>query len=619
MNILRCAQNAGDLFLLTSRCEKMIIDPMKVLDCDYFIVGSGIAGLMAAIHLSRHGRVLIATKKERADSNTNFAQGGIACVMARGDSFEDHIRDTLEAGAGLCDEEVVRAVVSAGPERIAELEQLGLEFSERDDVSGSGYDLGKEGGHSRRRVLHCGDITGRRIEEVLLERVQAEPNISIYEHHMVIDLITTGWLDGKRVQRSAAVAQALWRAREFSVQGSGNSNAELGTRNSEQKDGKESLCSAFRVPRSAIENRCVGAYVLDENSGEIMAVRAPYVILASGGGGKVYLYTSNPDIATGDGVAIAWRAGVPIKNMEFIQFHPTCLYHAQAKSFLISEAVRGEGAILVNASGRSFMEKYDSRGALAPRDIVARAIDSEMKTSGAACVYLDIRHKPEEFLKERFPNIYETCKRFGFDMARDLVPVVPAAHYFCGGIKAGIDGQTALPGLFACGEVACTGLHGANRLASNSLLEAVVCAHEMAERIVELPPAESYPKVKIPDWQYGDAVPSDEAIVVEHNWNEVRTCMWDYVGVVRTNKRLERAMHRIRNLNMEIRQYYLDYLVTSDILELRNITAVAELIIRSAQSRKESRGLHYTLDYPEPDTSTKPRDTVIADRAGSHI
>ena len=537
---------------------------MNIVDCDYLVVGSGMAGLMSALHLGRLGRVIVLTKKDSADSNTNYAQGGIACVMKSDDSFDRHIQDTLEAGAGLCDEEVVATVIRQGPRCITELESLGIEFAVRDEGNGADrYDLGKEGGHSKRRVLHAGDITGRRIEKVLLDRVQAAPNVTMYEHLMVIDLITTGWL--------------------------------------EHED----------------PSRCCGAYVLDRRTGEISAFRAPYTVLATGGGGKVYLYTSNPDIATGDGVAMAWRAGVPVKNMEFIQFHPTCLFHPEAKSFLISEAVRGEGARLVDASGQDFMEKYDDRGALAPRDIVARAIDTEMKAHGAACAYLDIRHKSETFLRDRFPNIFATCKDFGIDMATDLIPVVPAAHYFCGGIEAGIDGRTALLGLFACGEAACTGLHGANRLASNSLLEALVGADALAASIKDMAPAGSYGKPDIPDWVYGDAVTSDEAIVVEHNWNEVRTAMWDYVGIVRTDKRLERAWRRICNLRQEIRQYYLDYLPTPDILELRNIASVAELIVRSAQARKESRGLHYTLDYPE--VGTKADDTVIADPAGGHV
>jgi len=536
---------------------------MKTIDCDYLVVGSGMAGLMSALHLGRRGRVLLVTKKDRADSNTNFAQGGIACVMKSDDSFERHIRDTLEAGAGLCDRKVVERIVSEGPRCIAELESLGIQFSIRENGDGTrGYDLGKEGGHSKRRVMHAGDITGRRIEQVLLERVQAERRVDMCEHLMAIDLITTGWLGQNE------------------------------------------------------PNRCCGVYVLDRQTGEISAIRAPYTVLATGGGGKVYLYTSNPDIATGDGVAMAWRAGVPIKNMEFIQFHPTCLYHPEAKSFLISEAVRGEGARLVDGAGRAFMGKYDERGELAPRDIVARAIDAEMKAQGAACVYLDIRHKPEKFLKDRFPNIYAACKSFGFNMATDLVPVVPAAHYFCGGIQADVDGRTALPGLLACGEAACTGLHGANRLASNSLLEALVCADALASAVEEMPRRGSCDRPLIPDWVYGDAVTSDEAVVVEHNWNEVRTCMWDYVGIVRTDKRLERAHRRIRNLRQEIREYYLDYLPTPDILELRNIAAVAELIVRSARARRESRGLHYTLDYPE--TAAEAADTVIADPAGSH-
>lgn len=533
---------------------------MRILDCDYFVVGSGIAGLMSAIGLSRHGKVIIATKKNCTDSNTNYAQGGIACVIRDDDSFADHIADTLDAGAGLCDESVVKEIVSGGPERIAELEQLGMEFAANKNLQDGSYDLGKEGGHSHRRVFHAGDITGAKVEAALLAQVAASPNVTICDHFMVVDLITTSWLGADE------------------------------------------------------ENRCVGAYVLDSNSRDMVVVRAPHVILASGGGGKVYLYTSNPDIATGDGVAMAWRAGVPIANMEFIQFHPTCLHHPDAKSFLISEAVRGEGATLVDAAGKPFMDKYDERLSLAPRDIVARAIDHEMKERGELSMYLDARHKSEEFLKERFANIYKACLGFGIDMAHDLIPVVPAAHYFCGGVKAGIDGKTDLDGLYACGEVACTGLHGANRLASNSLLEALVCSHEMVKLIETLPKADFYKKISIPDWEFGDAVRSDEQIVVEHNWSELRTCMWDYVGIVRTDKRLERAYRRIRNLKQEIREYYLDYLVTPDMLELRNIAAVAELIVQSAMQRKESRGLHYTLDYP--DILDDAKDTIITRKVG---
>lgn len=544
---------------------------MRTLDCDYLVLGTGIAGLMSALHLSRRGRVLVLTKKDRAESNTNYAQGGIACVMASDDSFEQHVGDTLVAGAGLCNEAVVREIVSNGPERIAELERFGLHFSGRDGKDGRTYDLGREGGHSQRRVLHAGDITGQAVEKVLLAQAHSTGNIRILDHCMVIDLITTGWLVGRAVRRGEAVS-------------------------------------------GSTDSRCVGVYALDENSGEIFAVRASATVLATGGGGKVYLYTSNPDIATGDGVAMAWRAGLPIKNMEFIQFHPTCLYHPKAKSFLISEAVRGEGAVLVDAEGKSFMERYDTRGSLAPRDIVARAIDHEMKLKGAACVFLDIRHHPADFLINRFPNIYAKCLSLGIDMARDLVPVVPAAHYFCGGVEADVDGRTAMDGLYACGEVSCTGLHGANRLASNSLLEALVCAAKLADHLAEVPPFDAC-RVPVPEWEYGAAVPSDESIVLEHNWNEVRTCMWDYVGIVRSDKRLDRAARRIHNLRQEIRQYYLDYLVTPDILELRNIADVAELIIRSAQRRKESRGLHYTLDHPER-TEGAGRDTVIMDAPG---
>jgi L-aspartate oxidase len=413
-------------------------------------------------------------------------------------------------------------------------------------------------------VLHAGDITGREVETALLDQVLHNKAITVLENCMAIDLITTGWLG-------------------------------LGG-----------------------EQRCVGVYALNRETGEIFGVRAPSTILATGGGGKVYLYTSNPDIATGDGVALAWRAGLPIANMEFIQFHPTCLYHPKAKSFLISEAVRGEGARLVDAQGRPFMEGYDPRGSLAPRDIVARAIDSEMKRTGSRCVYLDCRHKSRAFLRKRFPNIFEACLQFGFDMAKDLVPVVPAAHYFCGGVQARVDGATAMPGLYAVGEVACTGLHGANRLASNSLLEALVCAWNLA-RALEAKPDAGGARAAIPPWHLGKAVPSDEAIVVAHNWNEVRTCMWDYVGIVRSDKRLERALRRIRMLRGEIRQYYLDYLVTADVLELRNLAAVAELIVRSARRRRESRGLHYTLDHPQADARQGKRDTVIRDRPGEHI
>ncbi len=535
---------------------------MRTIDCDVLIIGCGLSGLMAAWHLRDHGQVIVTSKRGLFDSNSDYAQGGIACAYDSDDSVEAHVQDTLGTGAGLCHEPAVRAILQAGCARVMELESIGVAFSRRAKPAGA-YDLGQEGGHSHRRVFHAGDITGHEVMKVMIDRVGALPNVKLWQNLMAIDLVPTGWL---------------------------------------------------KYPGP---NRCIGAYFQERATGEILAIRAGHTILATGGAGKVYLYTSNPDVATGDGVAMAWRAGLPIRNMEMIQFHPTCLYHPEAKSFLISEAVRGEGAVLVDAAGQSFMEKYDPRGSLAPRDIVARAIDYEMKQSGAPCVYLDCTRRDKEFLRRRFPNIYRACRKYGYDMAAAPVPVVPAAHYACGGVAADERGVTALPHLYAIGEVANTGLHGANRLASNSLLENLVCAYNAAEAIRQAPRAGAAIRgMAIPDWQYGDAVPSDEAVVVEHNWNEVRTCMWDYVGIVRTDKRLERAARRIKNMRREIRQYYLAYLVTPDVLELRNIAVVAELIIRSAQARHESRGLHYTLDYPGLDAAHPVQDTVIQDPPG---
>lgn len=534
------------------------VGTMKTVDADVLVIGSGLAGLTAALRICRERRVVLVTKQELHISNSDWAQGGIAAVVDPGDTIDSHVEDTLDAGAGLCDEAVVREVVEQGPIRVSEMEALGVEFERR----GKAYDLGSEGGHSRRRVLHAGDLTGHEIIRSLLRRVEKEAQIKVFTNAMAIDLVTTGWLKSSGV------------------------------------------------------SRCIGAYFLDNNTREIFAVRAPSTVLASGGAGKVYLYTTNPDVATGDGIAMAWRAGVPVKNMELVQFHPTCLFHPENKSFLISETVRGEGAILVNEDGESFTEAHDPRGSLAPRDIVARAIDGEIKRRGDSCVYLDISHQSKEFLKRRFPNIYATCLKYGIDMACDRIPVVPAAHYFCGGVEADTSGRTVLPGLYAVGEVACTGLHGANRLASNSLLEAAVCAHAAAENILSKEQDSTWANAEIPPWRLGDAVPSDEAVVVEHNWNEVRTCMWDYVGIVRTNRRLERALNRIRNLRQEIREYYLDYLVVSDVLELRNVADVAELVVRCALLRSESRGLHYTLDYPETDNSRPAQDSRIADPPG---
>lgn len=509
------------------------------------------AGLMSAMHLASYGKVIVATKGRLQDCNSNFAQGGICCVMDEKDNFDKHARDTMIAGAWLGNSKVVHQICSHAPEGIQDLIDCGVKFNKKEDGS---WDLTREGGHSARRILHAGDITGEKCEAAMIRRVKKMAPITLKEQTIVIDLIMT-----KRI----------------GIEG---------------------------------ENRCVGAYVLDKTTGEIYAIKSPNTILATGGCGKVYLYTCNPDTATGDGIALAWRAGAKIENMEFIQFHPTCLYHPKAGRFLISEAVRGEGAELVNKHGKSFMKKYDPRGSLAPRDIVARSIDSEMKRTGDDCMFLDIRKKGEKYLKERFPNIYAKCLSFGIDMAKDLIPIVPAAHYTCGGIKATVDGITSIRGLSAVGECASTGLHGANRLASNSLMEALVCARLTASRLGPHP--DSFEKkIEIPAWRVGEAVPSDEAVLVSHMWDEIRRLMWDYVGIVRTNKRLQRAAHRIKTLRKEIRDYYFRYLVTPDTLELRNLAVCAELIVKSAMKRKESRGLHYTLDYPK--TSEKPRQTVL--------
>ena len=518
---------------------------------DVLIVGSGLAGLTAALRLAPTHRVAILTKRAMADGSSGWAQGGIAAVLAEGDTFASHVDDTLVAGAGLSDLAATRFVVEHAPQTIAWLQALGVPFSLEDGH----LHLTREGGHSARRIVHVTDATGAAVQQTLIARVRSTPHITLFENHTLIDLITSADSDPKR---------------------------------------------------------CLGLYALDGNRDEVITFSAAHTILATGGAGKVYLYTTNPDTATGDGIAAAWRAGCRVANMEFIQFHPTCLYHPHAKSFLITEAVRGEGGQLLlpdTAGGVRFMPEHDARAELAPRDVVARAIDFEMKKHGLDCVHLDISHQPLAFILEHFPNIYARCLELGIDISKQPIPVVPAAHYTCGGVLTDLAGRTDMNGLYAVGETACTGLHGANRLASNSLVECMVFADAAVQDIMAHPTA---PPPLLPAWDDSRVTDPDEAVVISHNWDELRRFMWDYVGIVRTNKRLERAAHRITLLQGEIHEFYAHFHVTRDLLELRNLVTVAELIVRSAQSRHESRGLHFSRDYPETAASAEPTILVPA-------
>jgi L-aspartate oxidase len=517
---------------------------------DVLIIGGGAAGLSAALALAQHARVTVLCKGDITSGSSHWAQGGVAAVTDPEDSFESHIADTLDAGAGLCDPEVVRATVSGGPDAIAKLTERGVVF----DTEGNALHLTREGGHSHRRVVHVADATGKAITQTLTDQVLDNGNIELFNDRVAIDLINLSTL-GRH------------------------------------------------------HSRCAGAYVLNRTTGRVEVFQSRFVILATGGASKVYLYTSNPDSSTGDGIAMAWRAGCRVANMEFNQFHPTCLYHPHAGSFLISEAVRGEGGILRLPNGQRFMQRFDERLELAPRDIVARAIDHEMKRIGADCVYLDVSHLSASFIHSHFPNIAQKCAELGIDVTKDPIPVVPAAHYTCGGVVVDDYGRTDLANLYAIGEVSCTGLHGANRLASNSLLECFVYGARAAEKIIGLldkPQTAPY----IPKWDESKVTDSDESVIIAHNWDELRRFMWDYVGIVRTDKRLMRAHRRIELLKQEIQDYYATYRVTNDLIELRNLLHVADLIVRSALKRKESRGLNYNMDYPE--LAPQAIDTILA-------
>ncbi len=526
----------------------------KMKNYDVLIIGSGLAGMSLALRLAETQKVALLTKHELLDAASAWAQGGIAAVLSDDDSAENHIRDTHVAGAGLCKDDAVRFVVEHGREAVEWLVNQGVPFT-RDDENHAELHLTREGGHSHRRIVHAADATGRAVQKTLVSQLKTHPNIEVLEHHIAVDLITS-----KRLGRHAG------------------------------------------SPETA-ENRCYGAYALNNKTGRVHTVAAKFTALATGGAGKVYLYTTNPDVATGDGVAMGWRAGCRVANMEFMQFHPTCLYHPAAKSYLITEAVRGEGGLLKlpdpndkSKPGERFMPAHDERAELAPRDIVARAIDYEMKKRGIDFVYLDISHKPADFLKSHFPNIYEKCLTLGIDITKDAIPIVPAAHYTCGGLVTDLRGRTDVDNLYAIGEVSCTGLHGANRLASNSLLECLVFS-EAVMTDIQAAPTVDFPV--LPAWDESRVTNADEEVIISHNWDELRRFMWDYVGIVRTDKRLERAMHRINLLKDEIHDYYANFRVTNDLIEMRNLLQTAELIVRCAVERKESRGLHYSADYPK--------------------
>jgi L-aspartate oxidase len=519
---------------------------------DFIVIGGGIAGLTFAIKAAEFGTVTVLTKAGSSEANTSYAQGGIASVWSVDDSFESHIEDTLRAGAGLCDRDAVETIVREGPEAVRELIRLGTRFTKVDGADTNGndddseleYDLGKEGGHSHRRVLHAQDLTGREIMRALTEAAAARPNIRTLENHVAINLLV-------------------------------------------------------ETPAGGKPGACWGVYALDRKTHEIRKVISRATMLATGGAGKVYLYTTNPDIASGDGVAMAYRAGAAVANLEFYQFHPTCLYHPAAKSFLISEALRGEGAILKLPDGTAFMKRYHPDAELAPRDVVARAIDSEMKRHGLDFVYLDLSHREADFIKRRFPNIFKRCLSFGYDLTKGPIPVVPAAHYMCGGVRTDLDGRTSIPRLYAAGEVAMTGLHGANRLASNSLLEAAVMGRRGFASAREIVASGGGSPPEFPEWDPGRAIRSEERVMITQSWDEIRRLMWNYVGIVRSDRRLERALRRILLVKDEIHSYYWDHLLDADTIELRNLAKVAELVVRSAMSRHESRGLHYNIDHPE--------------------